>query len=136
MEDFVSKRARGQAGKADFQALAEEHNELQETGGQELQEVRQVGALATRRHAETGEGSFGQPTRQIRRRRERLLSDTTQHLPGVSFTSQLFAASGEQASVSARQDLGPLLAASLLSSNSKKSRKPQPWKLCLCICRC
>ena len=108
---FVSKRARGQHGKADFKALAAEYQELQETGGPDLAEVQQVGVLATRRHAQTGEGSFGQPTRQMRRRRQRQLVETGEDAPGLSFTSQLHATSGQPVTVSANQEMGPLLSA-------------------------
>ena len=67
---FLSAACRGSAGRSDFGQLQQEYAAIKAEGGERWQRLEEVGRAATELHKETGLPSFGQPTRQIRRKME------------------------------------------------------------------
>ena len=66
---FVAMRTRGATGKVDFPRLAEDYRAAQSNNSLEYQQALRAGEAATVVHRTTGMPAFGEPTRQLRRKR-------------------------------------------------------------------
>ena len=126
---FTSMQTRGQSGRVDFASLGQQFRALQETGGQPLATAQEYGQAGTERHRLTGQPSFGEPTRQMMRRRRRLVQSSTEVGQGTPLADELLVSTSTPGTLALNQDLSARLTEvrrqALRAAKQKKDEQQQ-----------